>query len=156
MDRTPIFNAVFPGHASPVPPDRHRQAGGRGLRKRAFASIGTIIIGCLPSPAMAASELTTRLIRCGEQSCLQINGRRGDPAATVSINGHDVPFEGEHSWRVRLPVEVVRQWSAPYARTIEVSLHDTETQREAIASVDLPIGLLGGVTDLASLVISAR
>ena len=105
---------------------------------------------------MAASEPTTRLIRCGEQSCLQINGRRGDPAATVSINGHDVPVEGEHSWRVRLPVEVVRQWSTPYARTIEVSLHDPETQRETIASVDLPIGLLGGVTELASLVISVR
>jgi hypothetical protein len=126
------------------------------LRERALASIGAIIVGSLASPAMATSEPSTRLIRCGEQSCLQISGRRGDPAAIVSINGHAVPVEGEHSWRVRLPVDVVRQWSVPYARTIEVSLHDPETQRETNSSVDLPIGLLGGVTELASLVISVR
>lgn len=156
MDRTPIFNSVLLGRASPVPPDRHRHAGARALRKRALTSIGVIIIGSLAAPAMAASEPSTRLIRCGEQSCLQISGHRGDPAAIVSINGHVVPVEGKHSWRVRLPVEVVRQWSVPYARAIEVSLHDPETQRETKASVDLPIGLLGGVTALASLVISVR
>jgi hypothetical protein len=121
-----------------------------------LASIGATVIGSLASPAAAASEPSTRLVRCGEQSCLQISGSRGDPAAIISINGHVVPVEGEHSWRVRLPVEVVREWSVPYARTIEVSLHDSETQRETNASVDLPIGLLGGVTDLASLVVSVR
>lgn len=154
MDRTPIFDVV-PGRPSPAQPDRHRPAGARAFRKRAFASIGAIIIGSLASPAMAA-EPSTRVIRCGEQSCLQINGRRLDPAAIVSINGHAVPVEGEHSWRVRLPVEVVREWSEPYARTIEVSLHDPQTQRATSASVDLPIGLLGGKTELASLVISVR
>ena len=156
MDRTPIFNAVLPGRASSVPLDQHRSAGGPGLRKQALASISAIIIGSLASPATGASEPSTRLIRCGEKSCLQISGRRGDPAAIIRINGRVVPVEGEHSWRVRLPVDVVRQWSVPYARTIEVSLHDPETQCETIARVDLPIGLLGGVTELASLVISVR
>lgn len=120
-----------------------------------MASIGAIIIGSLTSPA-AASEPSTRLIRCEEQSCLQVSGRRDDPAAIVRINGHVVPVEGKRSWRVRLPIEVVRQWSIPHARTIEVSLHDPATQRETVASVDLPIGLLGGVTNLAALVISVR
>jgi hypothetical protein len=156
MDRTSNFNAVLSERASPIPPERHRPAERCGLRKRALASISAIVIGSLASPAMAASEPSTRLIRCGEQSCLQISGRRGDSAAIISINGHVVPVEGERRWRVRLPVEVVRQWSSPYARTIEVSLHDPETQRETIASVDLPIGLLGGKTELASLVISVR
>ena len=156
MGRTSILNAVLPGRASPVCPRRNRPAEGLGLRKQALASIGAMIIGSLASSATAASAPSTRLIRCEEQSCLQISGRRDDPAAIVSINGHVVSVEGEHRWRVRLPVEVVRQWSVPHARTIEVSLHDPETQRETIASVDLPIGLLGGTTDLASLVISVR
>jgi hypothetical protein len=134
-------NDVLPGRASPVLPDRHSSAGGRGVRKEALASISAVVV---------------RLIRCGEQSCLQISGRRGDPAAIVRINGHAVPVEGEHSWRARLPVEVMREWSAPHARTIEVSLQDPETRRETVASADLPIGLLGGTTDLASLVISVR
>ena len=156
MDRTSIFNAVLPGRASRAPPERHQPAWRCGLRRRALASIGATIIGSLASPATAASEPSARLIRCGEQSCLRISGRRDDPAAIISINGHVVPVEGEHSWRVCLPVEVVRQWSAPYARTIEVSLHGPETRRETIASVALPIGLLGGMTDVASLVISVR
>jgi len=48
----------------------------------------------------------------------------------------------------------VRSWSAPYAREIEVSLRDPATLRETVAAVDLPIGLLGGVTDLAALEVS--
>jgi hypothetical protein len=126
------------------------------LPKTLLALIGAIIIGGLASPATAASEPSTRLIRCGEQSCLLISGRREDPAAIISINGHKVLVEGEQRWRVRLPMDVVRQWSAPYARTIEVSMRDPDAQRETIASVDLPVGLLGGTTDLASLVISVR
>jgi len=126
------------------------------LRKRALPSIGAMLVGSLASPPAVAAEPSTRLIRCGEQSCLQISGRRDDPAAIISINGHAVPVEGEHGWRVRLPVEVVRQWSAPYARTIEVSLHGPDAQRAIVASVDLPIGLLGGMTDLAAVVISVR
>lgn len=74
----------------------------------------------------------------------------------VSVNGHVVAAEGRHRWRVRLPVEVVRQWSARYARTIEVALRDPETQGATVASVDLPIGLLGGLRDPAPLVISVR
>jgi len=154
MDRTSAFNAVFPGRTSPVPPERLRPAV-RPVRKRALAVIGALAFGSLAAPAIAASEPSTRLVRCGEESCLRVNGYRDDPASIVSINGRVVPVEGKRSWQVHLPVEVVRQWSAPYARTIEVSLQDPETQLETAASVDLPIGLLGGV-DLASLVVSVR
>lgn len=96
------------------------------------------------------------MIDCGEQSCLQISGRREDPGVVVSVNGRAVPVEGERRWRVRLPVEVVRQWSIPHARTIEVSLRDPETRNETVASVELPIGLLGGTTDLDFLLVSLR
>lgn len=157
MDRTPAFDAVALTNASRIlGPDRHRTTKGCGFRKRALAFAGTIFFGSLASPSMAASEPSTRLVRCGDDSCLQISGRRSDPATIVRINGHVVPVEGEHGWRVRLPVETIRQWSVPYARTIEVSLHEPEARDEAISSVDLPIGLLGGVTELASLVVRVR
>jgi hypothetical protein len=151
MDRTPAVSAVLPETFAPVP----LLARERGLRERVVALLGAIAIGSLASPAIAASEPGTRVVRCGEESCLRVTGYRDDPASIVSINGRVVIVEGEHRWRVHLPIKVVREWSAPYARAIEISLQNPETQLETIASVDLPIGLLGGV-DLASLVVSIR
>jgi hypothetical protein len=157
MDRTPAFDAVALTNASRVPePNRHLPTNGFGFRSWAAGLAGTIFFGSLASPAIAASEPSTRLVRCGDDSCLQISGRRSDLATIVRINGHVVPVEGEHSWRVHLPVETIRQWSVPYARTIEVSLHEPKARDETISSVDLPIGLLGGVTELASLVVRVR
>ena len=149
MDRTPACISLLSQTFVPEP------AKGSTFRKRTATLIGAIIIGGFATPAMAASEMSTKVVRCGDQSCLQVSGYREDPTSTVSINGQAVSVEGKNGWRVRLPVETVREWSAPYARTIEVSLRDPQTQLEASASVDLPIGMLGGV-DLASLVISAR
>lgn len=110
--------------------------------------------GGLAAPASAASDASTKLIRCGRQSCLLVSGHRDDPSAVISINGQPVSVEGQRSWRISVPVDTVRQWSAPYAREIEVSFRDPGTQRESADIVDLPIGLLGNVTDLASLEIS--
>lgn len=111
-------------------------------------------IGGAASPALAEPEANTKLVRCGAESCLRVSGYRADTATTVRINGHAVSVEGERRWQVHLPVEVVREWSEAYARTIEVSLHDADTQLGPVADVDLPIGLLGGTTELSSLVIS--
>lgn len=117
---------------------------------------GALALGSLATPALAAPEPSTRLVRCGAESCLQISGKRDDPTAIVSVNGRAVPVEGGRSWRVELPVEQLREWSAPYARTVEIAMLDPETELGTISSVDLPIGVLGGVTNLASLVVSAR
>jgi hypothetical protein len=137
MDRTPGFSAVLPN-----------------LRKQAIALAGALIIGMFASPALAAPETSTKVVRCGEQSCLQVTGHRADPAQIVTINGRAVAVEGERRWRVRVPVATVRQWSAPFARTIMVSLREPDTQHETIEPVDLPVGLLGQVTELAALEIS--
>jgi hypothetical protein len=118
-----------------------------------FALTGAIAIASFATPAMGA-EPSTKLVSCGSESCLLITGERDDPAAIVSINGQPVSVEGKHSWRVRVPVAMVREWSAPHARTIEVALHEPETQRHTVAIADLPIGLLGNVTNLASLEVS--
>lgn len=114
------------------------------------------------SPAMAASGPSTKLVRCGSESCLMVTGHRSDPALIVSINDHVVPAEGDRRWRVVLPVETVRQWSSPHARTIDVSLRNpqvqagTQAQDETIASADLPVGMLCHAVNLASLVVYAH
>ena len=107
------------------------------------------------SPACAATEPRTRVVACETGSCLLVTGRRTNAASMVSINGRAVSAEGARNWRVRVPVDTVRKWSAPFARTIVVSVVDAGTRTDATAEVDLPIGLLGQVEDL-TLVISAK
>ncbi|BBC73937.1 conserved hypothetical protein [Altererythrobacter sp. B11] len=116
-----------------------------------LALAGAAALLGLASPAAAEPQPSTRLVRCGEASCLRVTGYRDDAAATVRINGYAVSAAGERRWEVDLPLETVRNWSAPHARSIEVSLGEAE----AASQVALPIGLLGGVTDLAALVVSA-
>ena len=107
------------------------------------------------SPACAATEPRTRVVACETGSCLLVTGRRTNTASMVSINGRTVSAEGARKWRVLVPVDTVRKWSAPFARTIVVSVVDAGTRTDATAEVDLPIGLLGQVEDL-TLVVSAK
>ena len=111
---------------------------------------GAALSAGLATPALAASQPSTRLVSCGAESCLLVSGHRADAADPVRINGHQVTVEGQNRWRVRVPVDAVRAWSAPYARTITVSVS------ESAAEADLPIGLLGHVTDLAFLTIRVK
>lgn len=124
------------------------------MNRMLLACAGAVAVGALASPTAAAAEPRTKLVRCGQQSCLRITGHRDDATSIVSINGHAVSAEGERRWTVHLPVEVVRAWSTPNARTIEVSLGGAQGQQPAIASVDLPIGLLADRAVLAALVIT--
>lgn len=131
----------------------HRKAS-HTFRKRAALWTAAAALAGFAAPALAGSDASTRLVNCGAESCLLITGHRDDPAAIVSINGQAVSVQGKRGWRVSLPVETVRQWSAPDAREIEVSLRNPATQAETSDSVDLPIGLLGNLTDLSSLEVS--
>lgn len=124
-------------------------------RKRILALAAMVAAG-LASPAMAASEPSTRLVDCKAGSCLLVTGQRTNAASAVTINGHAVTAEGTGKWRVRVPVDTLREWSAPYARTITVSVVDARTRTEATAEADLPIGLLGHVENLAMLVVRAK
>ena len=124
--------------------------------RRGAAMMGAIALAGFASPALAQDEPQTRLVRCGEQTCLEVSGYREHSSVLICVNGNEVPAEGEKSWKIQLPLETVRQWSATHARTIEVSLRDPDSQQSSSASADLPIGLLGAVTSLAFLQISAR
>lgn len=108
----------------------------------------------LVTPAQAETAASTRLVSCGEDSCLLVSGHRDHSQAAVYINGHAVPVEGKRNWQVRLPVSIVRDWSVPFARKIEVSYHQGDQQIGSAIGAKLPIGLLGHVPDLASLVIT--
>ena len=119
-------------------------------------ALGAVLAAALASPASAATEPRTRLVDCEAGSCLLVTGRRAHAASTVTINGHAVSVEGARNWRVSLPVATLRAWSAPYARTITVSVVDATTRTQASTEADLPIGLLGHVEDLAMLVVRVK
>lgn len=119
---------------------------------------GAAVLACasllLPaSAAMAASGPATRLVPCGTESCLQVSGRRSDASSQVLVNGHPVAVEGVRSWKTTLPLTTVRAWSVPMARAIDVTVADRTEKNDTTESADLPIGLFGGNTDLAVLVI---
>jgi hypothetical protein len=117
-------------------------------------ALAAIAAAGLASPALAGSEPSTRVVQCRSGSCLQVSGHRDDAAASVSLNGHAVVVEGARNWRVLVPVQTVREWSEPRARTITVAVADTPARTEAEA--DLPIGLLGHSENLAVLYISTK
>lgn len=119
-------------------------------------ALSAALAATVASPASAAAEPKTRLINCEAGSCLIVTGRRADATSAVSINGHRVSVDGSRRWRAILPVETLRQWSAPHARKITVSIVDASTRTEASAEADLPIGLLGNVENLAMLVVRVK
>ncbi len=107
----------------------------------------------VPASAQAKGAVpSTKLERCGERTCLRISGHRDDPAATVLIEQREVAVSGKKRWHVSLPLQTVRNWSAPAARAIAVEIVGKDcTQMKA----PLPIGVFGGNTNLAFLSISA-
>jgi hypothetical protein len=136
----------------------NRRQFGRTIRagsKQALV-LGAIFAAAFASPASAADEPRTRLVDCEAGSCLLVTGRRADAESAVSINGHAVPVEGKRNWRARVPVDTVRRWAAPFARTITVSVTDARTRAKETAEADLPIGLLGHRENLAALVVSVK
>ncbi len=112
----------------------------------ALAALG-IISSAQAQPGHAPK---LRVVECGAESCLRITGHRDDSAAPVLINGHEIAVTGRHRWTARVPVAKVRNWSAPYARSIQLSVANEEH------STQLPIGLLGTRGDLAMLVVSVK
>lgn len=109
---------------------------------------GVLFAAAIAAPA-AAADVRTRLVDCKAGSCLLVTGDRADAGSTVRINGHDVVARGARKWRVSVPVDTVRAWSVPYARTITVSIAGSHIQ------ATLPIGLLGH-QDLAFLAVYAK
>ncbi|OYX67454.1 MAG: hypothetical protein B7Y88_00570 [Sphingomonadales bacterium 32-64-17] len=107
------------------------------------------------SPAAANDAPTTRLVACGEQSCLRIEGRRDSVGTLVAINGQPMAVDGAESWRVTLPMQTVRQIAEQGARRLEVTLLHPNATRESRDYARLPIGLLGDTTALEAIRVTA-
>ncbi|MFD1107127.1 hypothetical protein [Sphingobium olei] len=103
----------------------------------------------LAQPA-AASSPRTRLIERQSENYLLITGSRDDTASEITINGRPVMVEGGREWRVRLPIDTIRSWSAPHARAITVAVDGSRVETA------LPLGMLGRADRLAMLVVTAK
>lgn len=112
---------------------------------------------CMVSPiaAQAQGEARTQLVRCGEESCLQVSGYRQHDAMEVLINGLVADVDGDNKWRVQLTIDTVRELSEPRARALTIAVRDPDTLAENVSRASLPIGLLGDVSSLGSLEITA-
>ncbi|WP_419827209.1 hypothetical protein [Sphingomonas sp.] len=108
------------------------------------------------SPVVARPVATTRLVSCGADDCLLVRGRRASPRAAVRINGHPVAASGEGAWQVTLPLATVRDWSTPFARTLQIAIEEPTGARVEDEAVRLPVGLLAHRIELASLTVRAR
>lgn len=118
--------------------------------------IAAVLAATAISPAAVAAATEARVVDCASGSCLRVTGRRDHPASVVQINDHPVAVEGSRKWRATLPVETVRQWSAPYARAIRVSVLSANGEAPVLTKAALPIGLLGHKEDLAMLVVRMK
>lgn len=107
------------------------------------------------TPAAAHDQPTTRLVSCGESTCLRIEGRRDNPGMAVAINGEPMEVDGANKWSLTLPLATVRQIAEHGARRLEVSLLHPGTRRETRDFARLPIGLLGDTTDLEAIRVTA-
>lgn len=120
------------------------------MRRFQALALATVLMTGIVSPAWAATQPATRLVKCGSESCLLVSGRRSHVAEIVSVNGHEVKVEGGRKWRVRVPMATVRAWSEPFARTIEVATAGVAED------ADLPIGLLGRAENLAMVIVRVK
>ncbi|MFK4874273.1 hypothetical protein [Novosphingobium sp. ZW T3_23] len=121
-----------------------------------LALAGAVATAAFGQTATAAPREKARLVSCGAADCLLLSGVRADAGQEVQVNGHSVPVEGGRGWKVLLPVETVRAWSRPGARSIAVGITPSKAEEGALHQVVLPIGMLGSITELAYLVIPQR
>lgn len=113
-------------------------------------ALSTLAAALAVSATPASAQPRTRLVDCAAGSCLLVTGYRADPAAPVQINGRAVDVQGTRAWRATVPVETLRGWSAPYARSITIAVADEPVEAA------LPIGMFGGSERLADLTVTAK
>jgi len=139
---------------------RKQQEGRPVTRKghlfHALAIAGAFVTAAIGQTAWAAPREKARLVSCGAADCLLLSGFRAGRDHVVRINGHSVDVEGGRGWKVLLPVDTVREWSRPGARSIAVNTAPLNAKEEVSHQVVLPIGMLGSITELAYLVIPQR
>jgi hypothetical protein len=108
------------------------------------------------TPAKAAPETRARLVHCGTDTCLRLDGHRPSAATDVWIGGHDLAVSGGRKWHALVPLSAARDWVVGSGYCVRISLTDPITARQTTSMVALPPGALGPPLELASLVVRAR
>ena len=125
------------------------------MRHSLFLLASTTFAALSAPPATAQIAPTTQLVRCGEDSCLRISGRRDRPSQIVSLNGRELAVEGKRDWRALVSLDTLRKVSKAKARQVDISLRDSETLEVISAPARLPIGLLGDISELSAIEVTA-
>ena len=123
---------------------------GRAIRG---AAIMGIAIAAMPESAMAGTR--TRLVNCGERTCLRISGHRSDATTAIRIAAQPVTVEGGRAWRATIPLLLARSGANASLDRLSFTTIDRKTGAESVESVALPPGALGRRVELASLNVSA-
>jgi hypothetical protein len=125
------------------------------LVSRNLGLICAVAVAAAATPAAARPAATARLVTCDAGDCLLVRGHRSARQGVVRINQRAVTPSGGRSWQVQLPVATVRNWAAPFARTLSLEIADATGSIERREAVRLPVGLLGHNRELVSLVVHA-
>lgn len=115
---------------------------------------GLLLLLSTAVPAAAATQ--ARLVHCGAETCLRLEGRRPDPAVAVRVGGRELPVEGERAWQATLPMSQARELASGRGERLMLTLVDPHTGIETSESVAAPPGALGPHIELASLVVRAH
>jgi hypothetical protein len=145
--------ADFAGRAAPYAGCMFHTAPFR-LSLRALAP--AVGIALAATGAHAAPTSQSRLVHCGEQTCLRITGHRADAAVAVRIAGQDMAVEGGRSWRVTVPAQTARAWASASGSVLPITYRDARSGTERQGEVLLPPGALGRRIELATLLVSAH
>ena len=126
------------------------------MLRYAFALFLSIVaLAATPLSAKSDETAKTRLVSCGEASCLLITGRRDHVGQTISINGRQMSVNGDKSWMIVLPIEAVRALCSESANTLHVTVVDGASGLTNTGTARLPIGLLGDSSRLGSIEVTA-
>ncbi|TPG21819.1 hypothetical protein EAH87_05145 [Sphingomonas koreensis] len=108
------------------------------------------------TPAKAAPETAARLVHCGTDTCLRLDGHRLSAATEVWIDGHELAVSGGRKWHAIVPLSAARGWAVGSGYCVRISLIDPITARQTSSMAALPPGALGPPLELASFVVRAH
>ena len=100
-------------------------------------------LAMVATPGSTFAAPRTRLVHCGDATCLRISGRRPHAAVAVRVAGHTLRVEGKRAWRATVSLATARGWAGTRDGTLPVTLIDVRTGSESTELAMLPPGALG-------------
>jgi hypothetical protein len=124
------------------------------VRRAAWgAAIMGLALAAIPGAAVAGPR--SRLVNCGDKTCLRISGHRSSSAVTIRIAQKPLTVEGDRAWRATVPLSTAREGANASLDRLMLTMTDVKTGVEMVDTVALPPGALGRRVELASLDVNA-